>query len=376
MDIGEDERKVAEIRFVRREGYKEAAELADAVFRDAEHTSMSYGYPAIFSGAYECSPGVYEDGKLAAFLGLVPNVLQIGGAAVPLFSVGSVCTDPAFRGRGFADAMLKLAFEHMAESGASLLFVSGGLNLYLRNGCRPFGSARREIREARQADWFRLQELYDGNPVRYRRSLFETAELLKAKAVAGNQKQDHRILVASKDGELVAYAVLGVPGEIAANAAPFVAEWGGDEKAAAELFANAVLEWGLTELRVVVPWNERDMDRTLQSAGYEAADGNLDGTVKLTDPVLFWKQIRPYLAERDAEAAGRVDLLRADPATGDSELAIDGRTVALPYDDLLKLLFGAGTDAAPAIPALEPHADLLAKLFPIPLPHPGGLNFV
>ncbi|GMX60126.1 hypothetical protein Elgi_68930 [Paenibacillus elgii] len=126
-----------------------AEEIADAirgsdvVFRDVEQISMGAAFPGVFSATLTQSFGAYEDGKLVSFMGLVPAVLRIGSARVPMFSIGSVFTPPEFRGHGYAGDILEAVKTHVRASGGALVYVSGNRSLYTRNQCHPFGAINR-----------------------------------------------------------------------------------------------------------------------------------------------------------------------------------------------------------------------------------------
>src|SRR4051812_20787883 len=89
-----------EIRFATNEELKQAADLSDSVFRDAEQPSMGIAFPQIFTSCQNQSIAAFEDGKLVAFMGLVPNIIKIGQAQLFIHSLGSVCTHPEYRKKG------------------------------------------------------------------------------------------------------------------------------------------------------------------------------------------------------------------------------------------------------------------------------------
>lgn len=130
---------------------QEAAKLADDVFRAPGQKSMSGAFPYIFAADMPESIGIYEDGKLAAFMGIVPGSIRVGQAILHVYSLGSVCTHSAARGKGYASKLLDYAIGHASQAGASLLLVSGDRSLYLRSGCRPFGNIKRYTLDERFA---------------------------------------------------------------------------------------------------------------------------------------------------------------------------------------------------------------------------------
>ncbi|MNO21660.1 hypothetical protein D3C76_114360 [compost metagenome] len=379
---------MGDIRFVSREELKKAAELSDLVFRDNGQTSMAAKFPGIFSGSFMSSPGVFEDGQLVAFAGLVPGFVQMGGVSVPVFSLGSVCTHPEFRGKGYANAILQRVFDHIDRSGGSILLVSGTLDIYIRQGCHTFGAVRSyllslenevlrkaaagpaSIREAEESDWFELQRLAENRDVRYERSLYELATLVRAEAIADIYKLKQKIYVAELDGRLLAYVIIAVRDKLKTEAGPLVIEWGGAPEAVLQAISRAIAENEISELKLPVPWHETEMIEALGNSAYLEAPNT--GTVKIVNPARLWLQIHPYLQQKCPEALSGVQLHNAAGQAGAAVLTVNGTAVHLSAKELISLFFDTGTQLE--LPAEG--REQLKQLFPVPLPYASGLNFV
>ncbi|HZG78576.1 MAG TPA: GNAT family N-acetyltransferase, partial [Paenibacillus sp.] len=250
-----------EIRRVRREEFPEAVRLADQVFRGDGGRSMGPTYPTVFSPAYGQSFGAFEEGRMVAFIGLVPNVVRIGPAALRTYSVGGVCTDERYRGRGIAASILDRILEHLSDARVPLLLVSGGRSLYTRIGCREFGTMHRfelnasdaerlspatgdapTIRPMSPADWFGLRDAALAKEVRYEQSLWDLATLIDAQVPASNSGLMNRILVAESraTGAILGFLVYGGSPEGSAPQDAVAVEWAGDAETVAALLAEAV----------------------------------------------------------------------------------------------------------------------------------------
>ena len=129
---------MVEIRIIHNDELTEAAALSDAVFRDAEQTSMAIAFPHIFSAGLNQSFAAFEAGKLVAFMGLVPKILNIGPAKLQIHCLGSVCTAPEARGKGYASLMLEQVYRLLEQSGTSLLLVSGDRRFIYPHWLREF----------------------------------------------------------------------------------------------------------------------------------------------------------------------------------------------------------------------------------------------
>lgn len=157
--------------------------------------------------------------------------------------LGSVTTDPRWRGRGLASALLGEVESWAARSGcvATLLWPTDG-RVYESAGYRPAACEwnvvlptdlalgdRSPLRAAQAGDVPALLALYDRHQVRVRRSAEEFGRLLACPRM--------RTLVALRGSEPIAYACLGRGGDLG----NCVHEWAGEPGAVLALvraFAN------------------------------------------------------------------------------------------------------------------------------------------
>ena len=55
-------------------------------------------------------------------------------------NIGGVCTNPDYRGKGYADVLVKRTMEQMENENVALCLISGDRSLYLRNGAHFAGN--------------------------------------------------------------------------------------------------------------------------------------------------------------------------------------------------------------------------------------------
>ncbi|CEG26433.1 GNAT family N-acetyltransferase [Bacillus sp. B-jedd] len=359
---------MTEFRLLKEEDFQHASDLADKVFRKEGHVSMGMAFPQVFSPAFNQSYGAFMDGKLVSFIGLVPSVLHIGGAEVQAFSIGAVCTEPDYRRRGLANTLLQMVFDHLHKSGASVLFVSGDLPIYLKQGCTFYGKMNQYkfgegdleaaegfgIRELEPFDWFQLRKLGNARPVRYEQSLYELALLNERAAFASIFKMNHKVLIAEENGELKAFLMFGVPYEGQEKADSRAIEWGGDPAAVRSLLASA-FTYGLNTLLVNVPAYEKELNGQLDGMSKEKLP--FPGTMKIMDLDLLLSQLGPYFENK-------LSITAKDE--NQKELRFGEQTVLISNQELEELLLKGSKDMDP----------LLDDVFPIPFPFPQGLNYV
>lgn len=363
----------------------EAIQLADATFRDAEQFSMADAFPFMYFKAMQGqSYAAFADGKMVSFLGLVPAVIRVGPARLNIFSLGSVCTDPDYRGRGIASAIMEKVLKHVDQSGASLLLVTGTRSLYTRVNCHLFGEVTRFtldadsandmlkkspsadvlVRELKATDWLKLTEVAASRVARYEQSVWDLASLVNAEAYASCIKLHHKVLVAERDGEIKGFLVVGVPYQRGKKRQPMAFEWAGQADIVTLLLADAVKRYELEQLEVPVPWHEQSLLRCLCSLSARK-EKNL-GTVHIVQPERFISQLRPYLKEKNHELTDHMNIRSL--VNGQIELNVDGKRHELESDKFVSLVFDPQPD-------LETNAPL-QSLFPIPFPYTGGLNYV
>ncbi|WP_018758898.1 GNAT family N-acetyltransferase [Paenibacillus terrigena] len=380
---------MADIRRLQSEQeWKEAIALSDATFRDHEHRSMGEAYPYVFSSSLGQSYGAFVDGRLVSFMGLVPAVIRIGPAALNVYSLGSVCTHPDYRGQGIAGDILSEIFSHIDDADGTMLFVSGSRSLYSRAGCYPFGRvygcrydsshlSSQELREAidhfvireiQSTDWFQLHHLTQGESVRYEQSLWDLAQLIEAGAVASNRKHTMHSLVAEREGKVQAFIVYSIPTAASTEVSPEVYHYAGDRATIHMLFERAMATLAAAGLNITVPAHDLEMQEQLKHVHHE--ERKCGGTLKIIRSERLLEQLRPYLATQSSEVAEQIAVSSLE--NGHTWITVGDRSVEVTPEELLDVLFGSNE----AISMEEELRTLLNHVFPVPLPFNGGLNFV
>ncbi|GGA43397.1 GNAT family N-acetyltransferase [Paenibacillus physcomitrellae] len=389
---------MAELRVLNTGELQEAAQLADLVFRDHEQKSMGTAFPYIFAAEAPESVGVYEDGKLAAFMGIVPARITVGPARLQVYSIGSVCTHEAARGKGYASRLLNQAISGMNAAGASLMLVSGDRSLYLRAGCRTFGEMRQYVlapptdalhilqskmnsdsayrtRPAEAKDFSAMAGLYEQEPTHYDLSLYDLSRLIQAEPLASCYKLSHRTWIAEREnGEAAAFAVIGVPYGEHVTAAPKVIEAAGEPSAILALCLEAMTDHGLKSLEFPVGLHRTALIQELDRSGFASEARANEGTVKILSAARLWQQLLPYLTANNPGAA-RISVTSSADETSVT-LLLDGNPAAeLTMDQFNALIF----HQIPAADGFQLPEELQKRLkgaFPVPFPFTAGLYYI
>jgi hypothetical protein len=115
--------------------------------------------------------------------------------------------------------------------------------------------------------------------------------------------------------------------------------------------------------------SDPEMGALVSAFGLDSAPHGFHGTVKIIDPPGLLQSLEPWIAERLER--GERARLRVD--AGDrTTFAMDdqsgrGQSHSLEMEDLAALIFGSVERTPPPAPA-GPLADVLRRLFPVPLP--------
>jgi predicted N-acetyltransferase YhbS len=127
-----------EIRTVRESEVEQMIELMCLVFRPQGHER--YRQYMVGDPLYQRDQSrvVVVDGRIVATLRVWDKQLRVGTTPVRFGGIGSVCTHPDARGKGYATAVMEEAVRYMKESGypISCLFTDAGNRFYHRMGYR------------------------------------------------------------------------------------------------------------------------------------------------------------------------------------------------------------------------------------------------
>lgn len=363
-----------EIRHLKEDEFEQAIRLSDATFREAGHISMGVAFPQVFSRALKQAYGAFDGEKLVSFIGLVPAKIHIGPAVLNVFLIGSVCTDPEYRQRGIATAILEEIYQHIKKARGSLLFVSGGRGLYRRMGCYYFGGMyefhlqkppEQEkpfsgiVRKAEPADIFYLDQLRGQKSVRFATSVWEWAELVKAGGYASIYKLVQEVFVAEKDGAPVAYIVVGMPQSEPSDGQAIITEWAGEAEGIVALVQRVLSEQTVTGVKLNIPWFD-SLYAEFQKCTHKKKHHS--GTIHIIDVHNLMEQLQPYFAER----YGKQETI-AIKIEGDRFVLTSGsQQIKLTEKQLVAYLFTPNRFSCSSF----------GEVLPIPLPDTAGLYYV
>lgn len=366
---------ILEIRRLKPHEFEQAINLSDEIFRDSDHESMGKSFPQVFSKELQQSFGAFVDEKLVSFIGLVPSNIQVNDAILNVFSIGSVCTHENYRQQGISSAILKEVYKYIDDAQASLLFVSGDRGLYTRNHCYHFGTAYKyiideieevsyegSIRKGVANDLFQVHNIVRGKNVRFMNTVWEWSKQFKSAGYTSIFKMDQQLYVAeNNDGKIEAYVVVALPTPISTKENAMIIEWGGEPKVIKKII-HELLTKNIASNVELIGMEHESIHQEFNIFPHEKM--NNGGTVHIVNTHRLIKQIMPYLMTIDSNINNKINITTKDDViTFDYE----DSTINLTKKELVNFLF---TEQQ-----LNDQSEF-GKIFPIPLPHTNGLQYV
>jgi len=219
------------IELLNKETTSGAEQLMDNVLRDGG--SIREEYPLVFEERFDgCLVSLSEEDVTRASCSILTREFLIGEHKAMGGMIGSVVTDPDYRGRGIGTHMLIQAEAELQIRGAAFAILwAEKPSWYLDRGYGPMSAEHtflvdrdkvqllpdlRETRSMRPEDVPAIHACYERHSVRVKRTLAETEALLDC--------PDMAVLVSIRDGEVMAYACMGRGRDLQGA----VHEWGGN----------------------------------------------------------------------------------------------------------------------------------------------------
>jgi predicted N-acetyltransferase YhbS len=377
-----------EIRGCRPSEWDAVVALTNRVFRPGGG-DMRAEYPLLFGA--ENREGLriaVEDGQPVAHVGVCVRDALLLGARLRVASIGAVGTEPAFRGRGLASALMADARRYARQCGASLLLISGGRGLYHRLGYVTVGRFERyqltaeqigtgttptmELSTHEASDLPALAAVHQTETVRFLRSPADWRALLQTGRLMNRPAE---LLLVRQSGQPVAY--LGIQKSdaetVQTGSCVRIQELAGARMAIVAAMPALLRRYRANGVTFVVPPTDVEMSAIARDRAWTPTAQAFPGTLGVIDPPGLLDALRPILAER-AEAVAEMTVTAGDETV---TFAWRGQEyeVGAP-GPLAALLFGGETEEARALPACPAELGALFRsLFPLPLLWP-GYNYV
>ncbi|MGE5594091.1 MAG: GNAT family N-acetyltransferase [Betaproteobacteria bacterium] len=388
----------------------DAVALSTGIFSPGG-TSMGMQFPLLFSPENAGNLRVFSEcGRIVSLVGCLRQTIWVDGHPLPVGSVGSVCTKPEHRGRGLAGRLVYDVFAQLEAVGIPLALISGDRGLYKQLGCVEAGCFERfEVaredwaQAARRSEgsrargngvWFRLfqegdlallHNLYQGEPVRFGRTLEEFDRLIWRCPGLKRLFGDERVVVSYRGrlDQVSAYVITRLRTAQDGSSKLHIVEYAGDREDVIDAISYAVRQDSPSVITLTIPAWDTNSLRLLNAGGLWGLRSTLPGhTLYVTSVRALMEKLSSYIKERLGTHPGTDGFtLResGDPESGLARwiLGVGGEEVEIPSrQHLTRLIFGGlSTEELQRIAPHERPRRVLATVFPVPLPVP-GLNYV
>ncbi len=268
----------------------QARALLEHVLRDG--ASLAEEYPLVF-GREPSGRIISEelDGRVRSACAVLVRDLVLPGFGLRVGLIGSVATDPQYRGRGLASKVLAKAERELAADGCVLaLLWADDAAFYERRGWQEVGSEidfeldgslldslpkADGVRAAAPDDRGAIHRLYSLHRHRVDRSVRETAELLACPSM--------ETLVVQRERDVIAYSCLGRGADLSRT----VHEWAGSSEDVLRLLGAHIdrreLRGEAGPIFLMTPPSATELHFELARLGLTGVPGVL-GHGKLLDP--------------------------------------------------------------------------------------------
>jgi len=308
------------------EELREVVKLVSLVFSfDKYGISIDRIFPHVFCESNIDNLRVIVcDGRIVSHLAIWEGLLYFYGVQLKIGLIGCVCTHPDYRMRGYASMLVSDAFAKLRRDNVDLVMVSGARMLYSRAGCVESGilydyriSADKakllaerldgvEIEEYRGDRVLDLVEVYQREPIRFRRSYEEFKLLVDRVSMWGAKFKNYAsILISYRIGKPIAYIALlrGWPGWLNSDLAVII-EYAGSRMAILGMLHDAMKMFKVNCIRLMVPYGDWNLITLLEGYGLKSESSYAPASFAIPDPVGFLDKIKPYIEERIGVEAG------------------------------------------------------------------------
>ncbi|OHE40359.1 MAG: hypothetical protein A2Y16_04345 [Tenericutes bacterium GWF2_57_13] len=364
-----------ELRSCRLEERLDAIRLSKSVFKDnmAEQFAVLFGAKNV--GRMFLA---VDEGRVVSMVNYHFTPVKIGPATINVASVGSVCTDPKYRGQGLASKLLQLAETNMRKEAVDVVVISGEGGIYAAFGSGFAGDMREAkipgallqpgsgvcIRPYVKTDLPVMRRIYDADPVRFVRRADEFRRLLQGQTYP-DLFADYPIEIIEKGGVPVAYAILEIHKE---NDDVGIKEMAGDKNALLAAFPRLLEKYRRSQIHcAAAPFDPllKNVPASCVTPIHQFA------SLKIIDFPTFAKRMKPYFRSILGPA---LDSLAFTDEAGAATIKGFGSTVAIADPrELVKVVFGcAGVYPSNATGEL---GLILSCIFPVPFPWTHSLNY-
>ncbi len=318
---------------------EKALKLFGPVLRPQNPSQLAQEFPLVFSPGSKGEVRVLFEGEqaLSGAAFLVREAILHPEGKLSIGAIGSVSTDPNYRGRGLASEVLLQCEKDLADAGCSLaLLWAPSPKLYQNNGYIEIGmeidffvSAESIVHQPNlpgvvlpldvSADLESCWELYQSHSARVNRTREEFSQLLTAPGM--------ELFIHKRIGKIQAYGAVGKGADFKET----MHEWAGDPQGVLAIVQHYLRQNAREGMGLVCSGASKEFIQYFTEKNYEALPGFL-GMIKLLNIEKLLEDLSPVLKTKfhlKCKAGKTVVHLKGPKGSLD-----------FPFSDFLRLLFG------------------------------------
>jgi len=370
--------------------FNQVLKLVNYVFRESSNRVPNMGkwYPLLFNeDNLENMRIIIEDNKPVSHIGISECEITVYGCKTKIGSIGSVCTYPEYRKRGFASLLLEDSMKKLNEDEVDIMLVSGGRGLYKRAGCieagrvynfkilenelEKFNTQQVEILPYKEEDLENIVKVYQRESVRFFRSLEDFERILNTGAAMDREAE---ILTIHKEDNFSGYLAVQPPEKGKGKRVSKIAEYSGVRGAIVNAVRCVFDRYDIQELNFNIPFYDEELIYMFKKMGFTSTMGNIPGTIKIINFLRLMKRFRPYIEERLGKK--KADLLKFSQEGDKFTIRFNQDQFNTDVSKLTQIVFGTydGRERE-MMPKEGKMAKILKTIFPLPFIWP-GLNYV
>jgi len=376
-------------RGTRKEEFDQVLKLVNYVFRESNNQppDMEKRYPFLFNeDNLENLRIILKDNRPISHIGISEAEIIVYGCRTKIGSIGSVCTYPQYRGRGFATLLLENTIKKLDDDGADVMLVSGEGGLYKRAGCTEAGRVHKfrisgddlkrfnpqamEVFPYKEKNLENIVRVYQKERVRFFRPLEDFKKILTT-GLAMDRKAE--ILTIHKANEFLGYLAVQIPEEKEGKERiSNVAEYSGIRRAILGAVKPIFDRYDIQELSFNIPFHDAEFIYTLKEKGFKSSIENIPGTMKIINFPRLMARFRPYIEERLDKKTS--DLIRFNQEKDRFTIGFGGEEFNTDARRLAQIVFGTPGKEEIMVESRK-ITKILKEIFPLPSIWP-GLNCV
>ena len=378
-------------RACKKEELEEVINLANLIFRTPNGLKPTMGEEfrlLLSEDNLDNIRVIKEDGKVVAAVNYYKSTINVDGALITAASIGAVCTDNDYRGKGYSSKLLDDIDERLKKDKIQLLLVSGGRGLYLRRGLNFCGRFHEytlkedELNSLFLKDIYKIQEIkdfpnkeavaiYNSNRSYFIRSKREFNELyLGGTTVWGNIY--YKTYGIYTENRLLAYFIIRIRINTPSGSYGEIIEAAGDSIALINGFKEAIKCEKIN--RAIIRCGDQEaISIYLENLKIEKKEINQVGTLK----IISFNELVNSQRERFKKYLTPREIADLSFLEANNKMIIEykGEELSLENGEAERLILGSFQEQSKLESVSKEFQEILNRVLPITLPWAANLNY-